>query len=55
MVEISIRWCRQFQSSKADVVQGLVVDAVGLVGVLDKLVHGKGGVVGLDHGVGHLG
>ena len=55
MVEISVGGCRQFQGSKADVVQGLVVDAVCLVCVLNQLVHGEGGVVGLDHGVGHLG
>merc|ERR1712100_418024 len=34
---------------------GLVVDGDNLVSVLDQLVDGEGGVVGLDHGVGHLG
>ncbi len=45
----------QLQGAEADVVQGLVVDAHGLVGVLDQLVDGESGVVGLDDGVGHLG
>jgi hypothetical protein len=40
---------------EADVIQGLVVNAIGLVGVLDQLVDGECGVVGLDHGVRHLG
>ena len=39
---------------EADVVEGLVVDAVGLVGVLDELVHGQGRIVRLNHGVRHL-
>ena len=39
---------------EADVVKGLVVDTVGLIGVLDQLVDGEGGVVWLHHGVGHL-
>ena len=40
---------------EADIVQGLVVNAVGLVGVLNQLMDGEGGVVGLDNGVRHLG
>ena len=55
MVEISIGGVGEFESAIADVVQGLVVDAEGLVGVLDELVDREGGVVGLDHRVGHLG
>ena len=42
-------------SPEADVIEGLVVDAIGLVRVLDQLMDGEGGVVGLDHGVRHLG
>merc|ERR1712023_180693 len=33
---------------------GFVVKAHAFVGILDKLVHRKGGVVWLDHSVGHL-
>ena len=40
---------------EADVVESLVVNTVGLVGVLDQLVDGQGGVVGLHNGVRHLG
>merc|ERR1711998_90597 len=36
-------------------VEGLVVNAHDLIGVLDELMHGEGGVVGLDDGVGDLG
>jgi len=45
----------ELEGSEADVVQSFVVDAHGLVGVLDKLVDGERGVVGLDDGVGDLG
>ena len=55
MVQISVGGGGELEGTEADVVQGLVVDAVGLVGVLDELVDGEGGVVGLDDGVGHLG
>ena len=55
MVEITVGGGGKLKGSEANIVQGLVIDTVGLVGVLDELVHGKGGVVGLHHGVGHLG
>ena len=55
MVEVSIGGGGQLQGPEADVVQGLVVDAERLVRVLDQLVHGEGGIVGLHNGVGHLG
>ena len=44
----------QLQSTEADIVQGLVVNAHNLISVLDKLVDGQSAVVGLDDGVGHL-
>ena len=40
---------------KQNVVQGFVVDAECLVGVLDQLVNGKSGVVRFDDGVGYFG
>ena len=55
VVEVSIGGSGQLQGPEADVVQGLVVDAERLVRVLDQLVHGEGGVVGLHHGVRDLG
>ena len=55
MVEIPVGWGCQLEGPEADVVESLVVDAVGLVGVLDQLVDRQSGVVGLHHGVGHLG
>ena len=41
-------------SPKADIVESLVVDAVGLVGVLDKLVDRQCGVVGLHDSIRNL-
>jgi hypothetical protein len=54
MVQVTISWGGQLQGAEANVVQSLVIDAVGLVGVLDQLMHGQGGVVGLDNGIGDL-
>merc|ERR1711970_393034 len=55
MVQVTIGWGGELEGTEADVVEGLVVHAHTLVGVLDKLVDGEGGVVWLDNGVGHLG
>ena len=54
MIEISVGGGSELQGPEADVVQGLVVDAEGLVGVLDQLMDRQGGVVRLDDGVGNL-
>ena len=55
MVEITVSGRRQFQRSKAYVVECFIVDAISLVRVLDELMDGQGCVVGLDDGVGHFG
>lgn len=55
MVEVSVRGCGQLQCAEADVVQGLIVNAEGLVRVLNKLVYREGGIVRLNDSVGHLG
>jgi len=55
MVEITIGWGGELEGSEADIVQGLVIDDLDLIGVLNELMHGEGGVVWLDNGVGHLG
>ena len=54
MVQVTIGWGGQLEGAEANVVQGLVVNAIGLVGVLDKLMHREGGVVWLNDGVGNL-
>ena len=54
MVQVTVGWGGEFQGSEADIVESLVVDTVGLVGVLNELVDRQGGVVGLDNGVGYL-
>ena len=55
MVEITICWVGELQGSEADIVEGLVVNAHDIIGVLDELMDGKGGVVRLDDGVRDLG
>ena len=54
MVEISICGSCEFQSAEADIVKGLVIDTVSLIGVLNKLMDRKGCVVGLDNGIRDL-
>jgi len=39
MVEVTVRRCRQFEGTEADVIQSLVVNTERLVRVLDQLVH----------------
>ncbi|GBE59143.1 hypothetical protein BOVATA_006360 [Babesia ovata] len=55
VVEVSVGGRGELERAEANVVQGFVVDNLDLVGVLDQLVHGQGGVVGLNDGVGDLG
>ena len=55
MVKISVGGGGEFQGPEADVVESLVVDGEGLIGVLDQLMDGEGGVVRLDNCVRNLG
>ena len=48
MVEVTVRGSRELQCPEADVVEGFIVNAEGLVRVLDELVHRKGRVVRLS-------
>ena len=54
MVEVTVGGGGQFESTEADVVESLVVDAVGLVCVLHQLVHRQSGVVRLHDSVRNL-
>merc|ERR1711933_411994 len=54
MVEISIGWGGELEGSEADIVEGLVVNAHDIIGVLDELMDGEGGVVWLNDGIRDL-
>merc|ERR1712213_297076 len=54
-VEVGVGWPLNVQVAPADVVDGLVVNHEGAVGVLQGGMGGQDGVVGLDHGSGNLG
>jgi len=54
-VEVRVRWPLNIEVSTADVIDGLVVDHEGAIGVFQGGVGGQDRVVGLDHGGGHLG
>ena len=54
MVKITVGWGGELEGSEADIVEGLVINAHNLIGVLNKLMDGEGGVVWLDDGVGDL-
>ena len=51
MVQISIGWGGELKSSEADVIEGLVIDDLDLISVLDQLMDGEGGVVWLNDSV----
>ena len=53
-VEVGVGWSLNVQVSSADVVDGLIVDHEGTVGVLEGGVGGKDGVVGFNNGGGNL-
>jgi hypothetical protein len=47
VLEITIRWCREFEGPEADVIECLVVNAESFIQILHKVVDGEGGIVGL--------
>lgn len=49
MVEITVGRCGELQRAETDVIQGLVINAIGLVCVLNQLVDREGGVVWFHH------
>lgn len=51
MVEVTVGRGGELEGSEADVIKGLVIDNLNLVGVLNKLVNGQGGVVRLNDGI----
>ena len=54
MVKITICWSSEFESSETDIVEGLVVNNHTLVSVLNQLMYGQSGVVGLNNCVRDL-
>ena len=54
MVKITVGWGGKLKGSEADIVKGLVINAHDLIGVLNKLMDGEGGVVWLNNGIGDL-
>ena len=54
MVKITVGRGGELKGAEANIVQSLVVEGEALIGVLHKLVHGKGTVIRLHHGVRHL-
>jgi hypothetical protein len=55
MVKITVGWGGELEGSEADIVKSFVIDAHDIVGVLNELMDGEGGVVWLDDGIRHLG
>ena len=54
-VQVGVGWSLDVQVTAADVIDGLVVNHEGAVGVLQSGVGGQDGVVGLNHCSGNLG
>ena len=55
MVQVTVGGGGQLQGTEADVIESLIVNAVGLICVLYQLVDREGGVVWLHNSVRHLG
>ena len=55
VVEVTIGWARELEGSHANIVESLVVDTEGLIGVLYQLVDREGGIVRLDDSIRDLG
>jgi hypothetical protein len=55
MVQITIGGGGKLKSPEADIIESFVIDDHALIGVLNELMDGEGGVVWLNNGIGHLG
>jgi hypothetical protein len=55
MVKITIGWGGKLKSSEADIIKSFIINAHNLIGVLNELMDGEGGVVRLNNGIGDLG
>jgi len=55
VVQVIVGRGGQLESAEADLVQRLVINAEGLVGVLNELVDGESGIIGLNNSVRNLG
>ena len=55
MVQVSVDWSGQLEVAETDVVKGFIVNAVGFISVLHQMMDREGGVLGLNHSVGHFG
>merc|ERR1711988_1657571 len=54
MVKITVGWGGELKGSEADIVKSFVINAHNLIGVLNKLMDGEGGVVWLNNGIRDL-
>eukprot|EP00126_Sphaerothecum_destruens_P000258 Sdes_comp10306_c0_seq1m1941 len=55
MIQITIGGGGELQGSEANIIQGLVINAKGFIGVFDQLMDGKSCVVGFNDCIRHLG
>jgi len=55
MVKITVGGGGELEGSEADIVKSFVINAHNLIGVLNELMDGEGGVVWLNDGIGNLG
>ena len=55
MVKISVGGGGELKGSEADIVESFVINAHNFISVFDQLMDGKGGIVWLNDGIGHLG
>ena len=53
-VQVGVSWSLDIEVSSADIVDGLVINHDGNIGVLQERVGGEDGVVWLNNGGGHL-
>ena len=54
MIQITVSWSGELQSTEANIIKSLVIDAKGLVSVLDKLMNRERSIVGLNDSIGYF-
>jgi len=54
MVQVTIGWGGQFQSSETNIIKSFVINDHTLIGVFDQLMDRQGSVVWFNDGVGNF-
>ena len=54
MVQITIGGVGEFKGTETDIIKSFVINTISFIGVLHKLVNGKGSIIRFNYGIRDL-